>query len=146
MISDGVVAGPLPAGESWLPRIRGWFDEMVRGHRLVIVAEQDHHLAAIGQIVYRVPDGQAADEDVCNGTDVAMLETIRAAPHVAHQVVDRIVAELEQYARRRHIKTVTLLVPMESNKAIHAAKGWGYAEFRITPSSGRLIAFFRKTL
>ena len=55
-------------------------------------------------------------------------------------------AELERYAVKHRVRTVTFLVPMDNNRALKQVKAWGFEEFRIMPDGPRLLAFYRKRL
>jgi hypothetical protein len=142
--SDGVLGGPLPAGETWDTRVGQWIAEMQAGRRLVMVAEYGPKLVGLGQLVFRFADG-FQDLEAANGADIAMVETIRAGPEPAG-LANFIIGELERYARTRRIRTLTFLVPMENNKILAQVKGWGFEEFRIMPKGAQLLAFFRKRI
>jgi hypothetical protein len=121
-----------------------WIDEMQAGRRLVMVAEYGPKLVGLGQLVFRFAAGYE-DLEAANGTDVAMVETIRALPDPP-LLANFIIGELERYARKRGIRTLTFLVPMENNKILQQVKGWGFEEFRIMPKGAVLLAFFRKRI
>jgi hypothetical protein len=57
LISDGVLSGALPAGESWPARAGQWLDEMQAGRRLVMVADYGGTLVGLGQLVFRFANG-----------------------------------------------------------------------------------------
>jgi NitT/TauT family transport system substrate-binding protein len=79
LISDGVLAGALPAGESWPGRAAQWLDEMKEGRRLLMVAEFDGKMAGMGQLIFRFANGYQ-DAEAANGTDIAMIDSIRMRP------------------------------------------------------------------
>jgi hypothetical protein len=145
LIVDGVLAGPLPAGESWLNRINGWLNEMQSGRRLVMVADDGRRLLGMAQLVFKLQPGRS-DPEACNGVDIAMVETLRAGPEAPPLLATQMINELESYAKKRRIKTITFLVPMENNRALAQVKEWGFEEFRIMPEGTRLLAFFRKAI
>ena len=144
LVSDGVIGGTLPPGETWNMRVAKWLDEMQAGRRLVMVAEYDGALVGLGQLVFKFADGYE-DLEAANGADIAMVETIRARPDPPN-LANFIIGELEKYARKRRIKTLTFLVPMDNNRILNQVKGWGFEEFRIMPKGAQLLAFFRKRI
>ncbi len=145
LVIDGVIGGPLPAGETWGSRVNGWLDEMQHGRRLVMVAEADRRLIGLGQLVFKFASGYE-DPEAANGTDIAMVETIRTRPDAPPTLATQMMNEFENYAKRRRVRTLTFLVPMDNNRALNQVKGWGFEEFRIMPEGARLLAFFRKSL
>ena len=145
LITDGVLAGALPAGDSWAKRVALWLDEMQGGRRLVMVAEVDGKLAGLSQLVFKFANGYV-DAEAANGTDIAMVEAIRLRPDAPPNLSTEMINELQTYARKRRIRTLTFLVPMDNNRALNQVKGWGFEEFRIMPEGGRLLAFFRKRI
>ncbi len=145
LINDGVLTGALPPGETWATRVNGWLAEMNGGRRLVMVAELSGVLIGIGQLIFRFADGYQ-DAEAANGSDIAMVDTIRTRPDAPANLPTHIIGELERYARKQHIRTVTFLVPMDNNRALNQVKAWGFEEFRIMPEGARLLAFFRKRI
>jgi hypothetical protein len=145
LVSDGVLAGPLPAGDSWAARIGSWLDEMQAGRRLVMVAEFERHIVGLGQLVFRFANGYE-DPEAANGADIAMVETIRTRPDAPPALATQMMHEFEIYARKHRVRTLTFLVPMDNNRTLNQVKSWGFEEFRIMPEGGRLLAFFRKSL
>ncbi len=145
LVTDGVLTGALPAGESWPARVNGWLAEMNEGRRLVMVAEFGGSLVGFGQLVFRFADGYQ-DPEAANGSDIAMVDTIRTRPDAPPNLSTHIIGELERYARKHHVRTVTFLVPMDNNRALNQVKAWGFEEFRIMPEGARLLAFFRKRI
>jgi len=145
LITDGVVGGPLPAGESWLSRIESWLQEMQKGRRLVMVADDGRKLLGVAQLVFVLPAGKN-DPEAANGLDIAMVESLRAGPDAPPTLATQMINELENYARKRRIKTITFLVPMDNNRVLAQVKGWGFEEFRIMPEGTRLLAFFKKAI
>jgi hypothetical protein len=144
LVADGILGGPSSAGDSWGPRVNQWLDEMQAGRRLVMVAEYGGAIVGLGQLVFKFADGYQ-DLEAANGTDIAMVETLRAKsepPNLANFIIH----ELETYAKKRRIKTLTFLVPMDNNKVLAQVKGWGFEEFRIMPKGAQLLAFFRKRI
>jgi hypothetical protein len=144
LVNDGVIGGTLPPGETWATRIGKWLDEMQAGRRLVMVAEYEGALVGLGQLVFSFATGYE-DLEAANGTDIAMVETIRARP-APPNLANAIINELERYARKRRVRTLTFLVPMDNNKVLAQVKGWGFEEFRIMPKGAQLLAFFRKRI
>lgn len=145
LVDDGVLAGPISGAETWEQRIATWLGEMQAGRRLVMVAESERKLIGIGQLVFRFAAGYQ-DPEAANGLDVAMLDTLRTRPDAPPALATQMVNELEQYAKRHRIKTLTFLVPMDNNRVLTQVKGWGFEEFRIMPDGARLLAFFRKAI
>ena len=117
---------------------------MGAGRRLVLVAEYGPKLVGMGQLIFRFADG-FQDLEAANGTDIGMVETIRALPEPGN-LANFIIGELEKYARKRGIRTLTFLVPMDNNKILMQVKAWGFEEFRIMPKGAQLLAFFRKRI
>jgi hypothetical protein len=145
LIADGVLAGSLPGGEGWPGRAAQWLDEMKGGRRLVMVAEFDGKMAGMGQLIFRFANGYQ-DPEAANGTDVAMIDSIRMRPDAPANLSTHIIVELERYAKKNRIRTVTFLVPMDNNRALNQVKSWGFEEFRIMPEGAKLLAFFRKRI
>jgi len=144
LVKDGVLGGGLAAGETWDARAGQWIDEMQNGRRLVMVAEFDGKLVGLGQLIFRFAPG-FEDLEAANGGDTAMVESIRALPNPP-QLANFIIGELERYARKQRIRTLTFLVPMDNNRILAQVKGWGFEEFRIMPKGAQLLAFFRKRI
>jgi hypothetical protein len=145
LINDGVLAGSLPHGETWPGRATQWLDEMQAGRRLVMVAEFSGMLVGMGQLVLRFANGYQ-DAEAANGVDVAMIDSLRMRPDAPANLSTHIIAELEKYARKHRIKTLTFLVPMDNNRVLAQVKAWGFEEFRIMPEGAKLLAFFRKRI
>ncbi|HEY5349549.1 MAG TPA: GNAT family N-acetyltransferase [Candidatus Lustribacter sp.] len=145
LVNDGVLAGPVAAGDSWAARAGQWLDEMRAGHRLVMVADFGGVLVGMGQLIFRFAKGYQ-DAEAANGSDVAMIDSIRMRPGAPANLSTHIIAELEKYAKKHRIKTLTFLVPMDNNRALNQAKSWGFEEFRIMPEGAKLLAFFRKRI
>jgi hypothetical protein len=144
LVSDGVLGGTLPAGDSWSGRINTWLDEMQAGRRLVMVAEYDGAIVGMGQLIFRFADGYA-DAEAANGVDIAMVDMVRAKPEPP-TVANSIINELEKFARKRRVRVLTFLVPMDNNRVLAQVKSWGFEEFRIMPKGAQLLAFFRKRI
>jgi hypothetical protein len=145
LVSDGVLAGAVPAGESWPGRVAQWLEEMKEGRRLVMVAEFDGKLAGMAQLIFRFANGYQ-DPEAANGADIAMIDSIRMRPDAPANLSTHIIVELEKYAKKHRIRTVTFLVPMDNNRALSQVKSWGFEEFRIMPEGAKLLAFFRKRI
>jgi ribosomal protein S18 acetylase RimI-like enzyme len=75
-----------------------------------------------------------------------MVEAIRQRPGAPGNLANHIIGELERYARKQRVRTLTFLVPMDNNRALAQVKSWGFEEFRIMPEGARLLAFFRKRI
>ena len=120
LISDGVLAGALPAGETWPNRANQW-------------------------LVFRFANGYQ-DAEAANGAEIAMIDSIRMRPDAPANLSTHIIVELEKYAKKHRIKVLTFLVPMDNNRALNQVKSWGFEEFRIMPEGGKLLAFFRKRI
>jgi ribosomal protein S18 acetylase RimI-like enzyme len=145
LVADGVVGGALPPNETWQTRIEGWLTEMAKGRRLVMVADDGRKLLGVAQLVFRLPEGRN-DPEAANGVDIAMVETLRASTEAPPNLATEMINELESYAKRHRIKTITFLVPMDNNRVLAQVKGWGFEEFRIMPEGARLLAFFKKAI
>lgn len=118
---------------------------MKEGRRLVMVAEFGGTLVGMGQLVFRFANGYQ-DAEAANGADIAMIDSIRMRPDAPGNLSTNIVYELERYAKKQRIKTLTFLVPMDNNRALNQVKSWGFEEFRIMPEGAKLLAFFRKRI
>gem|GEM_PF-6214285 len=92
-MKDGVLAGALPAGDTWPARVQQWLDEMQAGRRLVMVAEFGGVLVGMGQLVFRFAKGYE-DAEAANGSDIAMIDSIRMKPDAPANLSTHIVAEL----------------------------------------------------
>lgn len=145
LVADRVVGGPTPSGEPWLLRVQKWLGEQQAGRRLILVAEDASGLLGIVQLVFRFPPGYA-DSEAANGTDVAMVEALRARTDAPPGVATQLITDVQNIARKRGIKTLTFLLGMNDNRGIAQAKSWGFEEFRIMPEAGRMLAFFRKSI
>ena len=145
LIADGVLNGALPPGDSWQKRIALWLDEMQGGRRLVMIAEYEGKLVGLSQLVYKFANGYV-DAEAANGAEIAMVEAMRLRPDAPPNLATHMINELQTYARKRRITTLTFLVHMDNNRALNQVKGWGFEEFRIMPEGGRLLAFFRKRI
>ncbi len=145
LVADGIGGGPGSPGEPWAARFGMWIDEMHAGRRLVMVAEVDRKLVGLGQLIFAFSKGYE-DPEAANGQDIAMVETIRTRPDAPPNLATQMLHEFENYAKRRRVRTLTFLVPMDNNRALNQVKGWGFEEFRIMPDGARLLAFFRKRL
>jgi hypothetical protein len=143
--ADRVVSGPLPGGESWTNRIAKWRVEQEAGRRAILVAEDASGLLGMVHVVFAFPPGYT-DPEVANGHDIAMIESLRVRSKVPPQVVDHLMGDAQAVARRQHMKTVTLCLPLDNDRAILQAKSWGFEEFRLMPEDRKLHAFFRKSL
>jgi hypothetical protein len=143
--ADGVVSGPLPAGESWGQRIAKWRIEQEAGRRAILVAHDASGLLGMVHIVFAFPPGYT-DPEVANGRDIAMIESLRTRPNVPHQLLDQLMGDAQTVAKRQRVKTLTLCLPLDNDRAILQAKSWGFTEFRLMPEAQTLQAFFRKTL
>ena len=139
------MVGALGAGDTWAKRVNGWLEEMQAGRRLVMVAELDRKLVGLGQLIFKFAEGYD-DPEAANGADIAMVDNIRMSAEAPAQLATQMMHEFENYARRRRVKILTFLVPMDNNRALNQVKGWGFEEFRIMPEGARLLAFFRKQI
>jgi hypothetical protein len=146
LVKDGVLAGALPAGDSWAARAGQWLDEMSEGRRLVMIAEFDGKMVGMGQLIFRFANGYQ-DAEAANGAEIAMIDSLRMRPDAPPNLSTHIIAELEKYAKKtRRIKILTFLVPMDNNRVLNQVKSWGFEEFRIMPEGAKLLAFFRKRI
>jgi hypothetical protein len=145
LVSDGVVAGPTPTGEPWGTRVQKWLSEQQAGRRLILVAEDASGLLGTVQLVFSFPTGYL-DREAANGEDVAMVEALRTRANAPHGVATQLITDVQNLARKRGVKTLTFLLQLGDNRGIAQAKSWGFEEFRIMPDSGRMLAFFRKSI
>ncbi len=145
-VTDGVVSGRLPDGESWPDRIAKWQAEQQAGRRVIIVAEDAGGLIGTVQLIFRFPPGYT-DAEAANGSDVAMIESLYTRGNAPAQLRDQLVADAQAVAKRRNVATVTLCLPLENDRMIVQAKAWGFTEFRLMPQpQQKMLAFFRKPL
>ena len=145
LVSDGVVTGPTPTGESWSQRAHKWLGEQQAGRRLILVAEDASGLLGTVQLVFKFPTGYN-DPEAANGIDVAMIEALRIREGAPHGVATQLITDVQNIARKREIKTLTFLLSLNDTRSITQAKSWGFEEFRIMPEASRMLAFFRKAL
>jgi hypothetical protein len=143
--AEGLVSGHLPAGESWPERIAKWRIEQDAGRRSILIAEDAGGLLGMVHLIFSFPPGYA-DAEAANGHDVAMIESLRARANAPAQVLDHLVADAQTVAKRHHVTTVTLCLPLENDRAIQQAKSWGFTEFRRMPDAHQILAFFRKSI
>ena len=99
----------------------------------------------MGQLIFKFANGYQ-DPEAANGAEIAMIDSIRMRPDAPANLSTHIIVELEKYAKKHRIKTLTFLVPMDNNRALVQVKSWGFEEFRIMPEGGKLLAFFRKRI
>ena len=144
-VTDGVVSGPLPAGESWSERIAKWRIEQDAGRRAILVAEDASGLLGMVHLIFSFPPGYT-DAEVANGHDIAMIESLRTRGNAPPQVMDQLISDAQLVAKRHRVKIVTLCLPLEHDRAILQAKSWGFTEFRLMPEAKKLVAFFRKSI
>ncbi len=145
LVTDGVVSGPLPAGEAWPDRIAKWAIEQDAGRRKILVAEDRGGLLGMVQIVFAFPPGYA-DPEAANGRDIAMIESLRARAKAPNAVLTQLLSDAEVVAKRHRVGILTLCLPLNSDQAILQAKSWGFSEFRLMPEPTKMIAFFRKAI
>ncbi|MGA3037525.1 MAG: hypothetical protein ABSE64_08540 [Vulcanimicrobiaceae bacterium] len=143
MISEGIVGGPLPSGQTWVNRTRLWLTEQQAGRRLVLVAEDGKGILGTIQLVFRLPEGYN-DPEAANGADVAMMEMLRMRRGASALIANKLVDEVQGLARKRGVKTLTFCISLDQSAAVAQVKSWGFEEFRIMPEKRGMIAFFRK--
>ena len=145
LLDDRIIKGPPPGKQTWPQRIGTWLAEQQAKRRLILIAEDDTGLLGMVQIVFSFPPGYK-DPESANGMDVAMMETLRTRDDAPPEVGNRLVEEVQRIAAKRNVKTLTFCLPMNANRALNQAKGWGFEEFRIMPEPTKMLAFFRKSL
>lgn len=149
IIADGLISGNPPPGTTWPQRVAAWFTEVQAGRRAIIVAEEKPRLIGCIHVVFKFPEG-VNDPEVVDGKEIALIEHLRFNPKTPAKVTEQLATQLEReaesVARRRNVKKLTYMVPMESNTLVNQAKAWGYQEFRVMMDGGRTLAFFRKQL
>ncbi len=145
MISEGIVSGPLPPGQTWATRARLWLTEQQAGRRLVLVAEDGKGILGTIQLVFKLPEGYN-DPEAANGTDIAMMELLRMRRGANAVVANKLVDEVQGLARKRGVKTLTFCIALDQSAAVAQVKAWGFEEFRIMPEKRGMIAFFRKLI
>jgi hypothetical protein len=82
-VTDGIVSGPPPAGESWPERIEKGRIEQDAGRRTIRVADDSSGPLGMVHVIFRFPPGYT-DPKAANGRDVAMIESLRTCEHVQH--------------------------------------------------------------
>ncbi len=145
LVAEGIIKGPPPKSQTWPQRITKWLEEQQAGRRLLLVAEDESGLLGMVQLVFSFPPGYN-DPESANGMDVAMMETLRTRDDAPPEVGNKLVDEVQRVAAKRNVKTLTFCLPMNANKALRQAKGWGFEEFRIMPEPKKMLAFFRKSI
>lgn len=145
LVTDGVVTGAAPGGETWHQRIVKWLAEQQAGRRAIFIAEDGSGLLGTVQLVFAFPPGYN-DPEAANGMDVAMMEGLRVRPGTPAEVGAQLVEEVQRLAQKRNVRTLTFLLPMNQSRALIQAKQWGFEEFRIMPEPGKMLAFFRKSI
>ena len=145
LLSDGVISGPPPKRESWQQRVARWLSEQQAGRRVLLIAEDHTGLLGMVQLVFAFPPGYN-DPEAANGMDVAMMEGLRTRPGAPPEIGNQLVAEVQKVAAKRNVRTLTFCLPMNANRALRQAKGWGFEEFRIMPEPDKMLAFFRKSI
>lgn len=145
LLSEKIIAGAPPKRESWPQRIARWLGEQQAGRRVILVAEDETGLLGTVQLVFSFPPGYN-DPEAANGMDVGMMEGLRTRADAPPEVGNQLVAEVQRIAQKRKVKTLTFCLPMNANRALRQAKGWGFEEFRIMPEPDKMLAFFRKSI
>jgi hypothetical protein len=145
MIKEGIVGGPLPPGQTWADRTRLWMSEQRMGNRVIIVAEDRKGILGTVQLVFNLPEGYR-DPEAANGSDIAMMELLGLRRGVGKAVVQRLVDEVHNAARKRGVKTLTFCVSMDQAAALAQVKSWGFEEFRIMPEKRGMLAFLKKSI
>jgi hypothetical protein len=145
LVADGVIGGPAPKRETWQERISRWLAEQQAGRRIVLIAEDQTGLLGMVQLVFAFPPGYN-DPEAANGMDVAMMEGLRTRADAPAEIGTQLVSEVQKLAGKKNVRTLTFLLPMNSNRALRQAKEWGFEEFRIMPEPTKMLAFFRKSI
>lgn len=149
LLSSGLLGSTPPAGATWEDRLRGWFAEQQRAHRLILIADDGSNILGWVHVVFKPPEGMN-DPEVVNGKDVALMEHLRIRPKTLAQLGDQIAQQLEReaenLARKRRMTRLTYMVPGESTLSINQARAWNFVEFRVMNDAGRNLVFFRKRL
>ena len=118
--------------------------EQRTGRRAIVLAEDETGLLGMVQLVFKFPAGYD-DPEAANGMDIAMMEGLRLRPGVSPDIGNELVAEV-RIALKRHVKTLTFLLPMNEARGIRQARKWGVEEFRIMAEPKKMLAFFRKSI
>ncbi|MFN2448615.1 MAG: hypothetical protein ABR508_02310 [Candidatus Baltobacteraceae bacterium] len=145
LVNEGIVKGAPPQRQTWPQRIGKWLAEQQAGRRVMILAEDETGLLGMVQLVFSFPPGYN-DPESANGMDVAMMESLRTREDAPPEIGSKLVEEVQRIAAKRNVKTLTFCLPMNGNRALHQAKGWGFEEFRIMPEPKKMLAFFRKSI
>jgi hypothetical protein len=145
MISEGIVGGPLPPGQTWANRARLWLTEQQAGRRLVLIAEDGKGILGTIQLVFKLPDGYN-DPEAANGADTAMMELLRMRRGASPVISNKLVDEVQGLARKHGVKTLTFCISLDQTAAVAQVKSWGFEEFRIMPEKRGMLAFFRKNI
>ena len=92
------------------------------------------------------PDAMTLDLAMPGLDGIGVLRALRTRSDAPHGVATQLITDVQNIARKRRVKTLTFLLPLNDNRAIAQAKSWGFQEFRIMPEAGRMLAFFRKSV
>ncbi|MFN2460812.1 MAG: hypothetical protein ABR591_09025 [Candidatus Velthaea sp.] len=145
LLSDGVIGGPAPPGETWGARIDKWLAEQQAGRRIMLIAEDASGVLGTVQLVFKFPPGYS-DPEAANGRDIAMVESLRARDGAPPQVTAQLIADVQTLAKKRGVQTLTFCIPMNNDRALSAVKSWGFTEFRIMTEPTKMLAFFKKSI
>lgn len=145
MINEGIVGGPLPAGQTWAERTRLWMKEQQAGRRVILVAEDRKGIIGTVQLVFSLPEGYK-DPEAANGSDIAMMELLGVRKGTTKPVLQRLVDEVYGAARKHGVKTLTFCVSMDQPAALAQVKSWGFQEFRVMPEKRGMLAFLKKSI
>ena len=145
LIADGVFNSPPPTSETWEARIARWLAEQQAGRRVMLIAEDASGLLGTVQLIFKFPAGYN-DPEAANGMDIAMVESLRTRANASPMIANQLIVDIQALAKKRNIKTITFIVPMNNNSGIQQVKSWGFQEFRIIPEAGKMLAFFRKSI
>jgi len=111
----------------------------------MLIAEDASGLLGTVQLIFKFPAGYN-DPEAANGMDIAMVESLRTRANASPMIANQLISDIQALAKKRNIKTITFIVPMNNNSGIQQVKSWGFQEFRIMPEAGKMLAFFRKSI
>ena len=149
LISSGLLGTAPPSGATWDDRLRAWFLEQQRAHRLILVADDGSTFLGWVHIVFKPSQGMN-DPEVVNGKDVALMEHLRLRPKtpmkLSEEVANQLEREAENLARKRNMTRLTYMVSAEAGTLVKQARDWGFVEFRVMNDGGKNLVFMRKRL
>lgn len=149
LIASGLLGAAPASGTTWEERLRAWFAEQQRAHRLILVADDGSTFLGWVHVVFKPPQGMN-DPEVVNGKDVALMEHLRLRPKtptkLSEEVANQLEREAENLARKRNMTRLTYMASGDAATLVKQARDWGFVEFRVMNDAGKNLVFMRKRL